>query len=106
MYLFRLSLAFYHVSERPAEPLQGNNHFITVFKPDASVVTQARCAEKMYMYLPGYTVLGIFEMMVFQIVQAVCTIGFSRSNRHIPKHLPFPFDGDSAFDVRKFSPNH
>src|SRR6266496_599685 len=84
------------VAQRAPEAAETDLHYVFIGQPNAFTETQTIGAEKMYMNVSWLTMLLEFEMMMFEVLQAVAHFGFARADLSGPQNLARTANADFA----------
>ena len=84
------------VAQRAPEAVETNLHYVFIGQPNAFTETQTIGAEKMYMNVSWLTMLLEFEMMMFEVLQAVAHFGFAGADLSGPQNLACTANADFA----------
>src|SRR5215831_16891389 len=92
----------HRVAQRPAIAFDGNLHNISISQTNVVAEAEAIGAKKVDMDIAGATVCRIFEMMMFNICEAVAHFRFATAKGLAPKYVSVPLDSDGNRNRGKF----
>ena len=90
---------FNPVLQRASHPFPVDFHHVVLLQENVLPETQTIGSEEVDVGISGAAMLGILEMMVLQIFDAVTHVGIPRFDRLGPDDFSLTFDGNLALDV-------
>ena len=75
----------YRIPQRPAETMKCNLHDVSIGEPNAFSEAKTVSAKKMNVNVPPLAVRFVFEMMVFDILQAVAHLRLTGADLFSPQ---------------------
>src|SRR5437879_710026 len=84
------------VAQSAPEAVKTDLHDVFIVQPNAFTETQTVGAEEMHMHVSWLAMLLEFEMMMFEILQAVAHFDFAGSDLSGPKHPVGTVNADFA----------